>query len=133
MTRSATSLRAAALRSALLAPALGLLLAASLASPAEAQRNGNYEVNGTNPDGSTYTGSMTIQQVGLASWRVRWQIGQSQVEGYAMSVGSVFSVGFVVGDRPGMSIYEVAPDGGMSGQWTLVGSSAIGTENLTPR
>ena len=120
------------LRTALLAPLLllGLLLPAA---PAQAQRNGSYDVNGTNPDGSFYTGTMTIQQVGLASWRVRWQIGQVQVDGYGMSVGTIFSVGFSLAERPGMSIYEVAPDGGMSGQWTLVGSSAIGSENLTPR
>lgn len=122
----------ASLRAALAAPLLllGLLLAAA---PAQAQRNGTYDVNGTNPDGTAYTGTMTIQQVGLASWRVRWQIGQAQIDGYGMSVGTVFSVGFALSERPGLSIYEVAPDGSLSGQWTLVGSSAIGSENLTPR
>ena len=118
-------------RPALLGAILALGLSAAL--PAQAQRNGTYDVNGTNPDGTAYAGTLTLQQVGLASWRARWQIGQAQVDGYGMSVGTVFSVGFVLGDRPGMCIYEVAPDGGMSGQWTLVGSSAIGTENLTPR
>lgn len=120
------------LRAALAAPLLllGLLLAPA---PAQAQRNGTYDVNGTNPDGTAYAGTMTIQQVGLASWRVRWQIGQAQIDGYGMSVGTVFSVGFALSERPGLSIYEVAPDGSMSGQWTLVGSSAIGSENLTPR
>ncbi|TPG51525.1 hypothetical protein EAH89_19965 [Roseomonas nepalensis] len=120
------------LRAALAAPLLllGLLLAPA---PAQAQRNGTYDVNGTNPDGTAYTGTMTIQQVGLASWRVRWQIGQAQIDGYGMSVGTVFSVGFALSERPGLSIYEIAPDGSLSGQWTLVGSSAIGSENLTPR
>ena len=108
-------------------------LSAALGAPAQAQRNGTYEVAGTNPDGSTYSGSLLVQQVGLASWRVRWTVGQAQIEGYGMSVGQVFSIGFVLGERPGMSIFEVAADGSMSGQWTLVGSSAIGTENLTPR
>jgi len=133
MKRCATAAPATPLRSALLVPALALGLAAGLSAPAQAQRNGTYDVNGTNPDGSPYSGTLTIQQVGLSSWRVRWQLGQAQVDGYGMSMGTIFSVGFVLGDRPGMSIYEVAPDGGMSGQWTLVGSSAIGSENLTPR
>ena len=35
-------------------------------------------------------------------------------------------------ERDGFAV-EVAADGSMSGQWTLVGSSAIGTENLVPR
>jgi len=132
MKRFATTVRGLAPR-ILAAALMAGGLSAVLAAPAQAQRNGTYEVAGTNPDGSSYSGNILIQQVGLASWRVRWTIGQAQIEGYGMSVGRVFSIGFVLGERPGMSIYEVAPDGGMSGQWTLVGSSAIGSENLTPR
>ncbi|MBP0443715.1 hypothetical protein J8J14_02895 [Roseomonas sp. SSH11] len=105
---------------------------ALLAVPAQAQRNGLYQVNGTNPDGSAYTGQMLIQQVGLASWRVAWQIGENRFEGYGMSAGPVFSIGFTLGQSPGIAIYQVTSDGGMTGQWTIVGSSAIGTENLTP-
>jgi len=102
------------------------------AAPAAAQRNGVYEVAGTNPDGTAYTGQMLIQQVGLASWRVAWQVGENRFEGYGMSSGPVFSVGFILAERPGIAIYQITPDGGMTGQWTLIGSSAIGTENLTP-
>ncbi|HEY8612472.1 MAG TPA: hypothetical protein VIL69_14440 [Roseomonas sp.] len=116
--------------------AMATLMAAGLAlsaAPAQAQRNGVYDVRGVNPDGSAYTGQMVIQQVGLASWRVAWQVGEARFEGYAMSAGPVFSVGFTLEQRPGIAIYQVAPDGGMTGQWTLIGSSAIGTESLTPR
>ncbi len=116
--------------------AMAALAAAGLAlslAPAQAQRNGLYEVTGTNPDGSAYTGNMIVQQVGLASWRVAWQVGENRFEGYAMSSGPVFSVGFTLGQAPGVAIYQVSPDGSMTGQWTLIGSSAIGTENLTPR
>ncbi|MFC0384534.1 hypothetical protein [Muricoccus vinaceus] len=132
MKRFATTVRGLAPR-ILAAALMAGGLSAVLAAPAQAQRNGTYEVAGTNPDGSSYSGNILIQQVGLASWRVRWTIGQAQIEGYGMSVGRVFSIGFVLGERPGMSIFEVAEDGSMSGQWTLIGSSAIGTENLTPR
>ena len=115
--------------------ALAALVAAStaLAVPAQAQRNGTYEVAGVNPDGSNYTGRMAVQQVGLASWRVAWQIGDARFEGYAMSSGPVFSIGFTFGERPGIAIYQVLADGAMTGQWTLIGTSAIGTETLTPR
>lgn len=116
--------------------ALAALLAvstAAVAAPAQAQRNGTYEVAGVNPDGSAYNGRMAVQQVGLASWRVVWQIGEARFEGYAMSSGPVFSVGFTFGERPGIAIYQVLEDGAMAGQWTLIGTSAIGTETLTPR
>ena len=115
--------------------AMAALAAAGLAlsaPAAQAQRNGLYNVAGTNPDGSPYTGQMIVQQVGLASWRVAWQIGENRFEGYGMSAGPAFSVGFTLGEAPGIAIYQVSPDGSMTGQWTLIGSSAIGTENLTP-
>ena len=112
--------------------AAGLLAGLALASPAQAQRNGLYNVSGVNPDGSAYTGHMIVQQVGLACWRVARQEGGNRFEGYGMSAGPVFSVGFILADRPGIAIYQTGPDGTFTGQWTLVGSSAIGTENLTP-
>ena len=112
--------------------AAGLVAGLALASPAQAQRNGLYNVAGVNPDGSAYTGQMIVQQVGLASWRVAWQVGGNRFEGYGMSAGPVFSVGFILAERPGIAIYQTGPDGTFTGQWTLVGSSAIGTENLTP-
>ena len=122
-------------RIALKRTAWAALAAAALAlspAPAKAQRNGLYDVRGVNPDGSPYTGQMIVQQVGLASWRVAWQIGENRFEGYGMSAGPVFSIGFILGERPGIAIYQVGSDGSMTGQWTLIGSSAIGTENLAP-
>ncbi|MCR0982203.1 hypothetical protein NRP21_09105 [Roseomonas pecuniae] len=108
----------------------GLSLAAA---PAQAQRNGLYEVNGVSPEGTAYNGTMIMQQVGLASWRVAWQVGEARFEGYAMSAGPSFAIGFTVAERPGIAIFQRADDGSLNGQWTIVGSSGIGTETLTPR
>ncbi|MBP0493307.1 hypothetical protein [Roseomonas indoligenes] len=110
--------------------AAGLFLAAA---PAQAQRNGLYEVNGVSADGITYGGTMMMQQVGLASWRVIWQVGEARFEGYGMSAGPSFAIGFTVGERPGMAIFQRADDGSLTGQWTIVGSAGIGTETLIPR
>lgn len=115
--------------------ATAALVAAGLALhalPAQAQRNGLYDVSGVNPDGSAYSGRLAMQQVGLASWRVAWQLNDVRYEGLGMSSGPAFAVGFTIGERPGVAIYQVAADGGLSGQWTMIGSSAIGTETLTP-
>ena len=110
-----------------------LVLLAAAASPALAQRAGVYEVAGTNPDGTSYAGIIGLRQVGLASWQVLWDLGETRFEGYGMSSGTTFAVGFALGQRPGIAIYSVGADGSMTGQWTLVGTSAIGTETLTPR
>ncbi len=111
----------------------GLVALAASAGPAPAQRPGLYDVAGTNPDGSSYAGIIGLRQVGLASWQVLWNLGESRFEGYGMSSGNTFAVGFALGQRPGIAIYAVGADGSMTGQWTLVGTSAIGTETLTPR
>ena len=109
------------------------LLGAALATPAAAQRDGVYALSGTNPDGSGYSGQVVLGQVGLSSWRVLWQIGENRIEGFGMSSGATFAVGFTLGNRPGLGVYTVGADGSISGQWTIVGSSALGTEILTPR
>ena len=116
-------------------PILGGLVVALLtaAFPALAQRAGMYDVTGTNPDGTAYNGIIGLRQVGLASWQVLWDLGETRFEGYGMSSGLTFAVGFALSQRPGIAIYSVNADGSMTGQWTLVGTSAIGTETLTPR
>lgn len=114
-----------------LIPALALLLA--LAAPASAQRAGVYEVSGTNPDGSAYAGLLQLRQVGIVSWAVLWQVGNDRIEGVGMSSGSTLAVTYRAGNTQGFAIYEILPNGTLTGQWTLVGSSGIGTETLTPR
>ncbi|MFT8243906.1 hypothetical protein [Roseomonas sp. BN140053] len=124
-------------RSTLRAGLLGVALFAggllATAAPAAAQRAGVYDVTGTTPDGQSYAGILGLRQVGLASWQVRWQIGDAPYEGFGMSSGTTLAIGFSMGQSPAVAIYTVQPDGSMTGQWTLIGSSEIGTETLIPR
>jgi hypothetical protein len=113
--------------------ALLLLGPVALATPAAAQRNGNYALSGTNPDGSAYDGQVVMQQVGIVSWRVTWDVAGDRIEGIGMSSGEVMSVFYQLGQRSGMGIFFINADGSMTGQWTVLGSSGIGTETLTPR
>ncbi len=113
--------------------ALAACFAFALAGPAAAQRAGLYSLSGTNPDGSTYEGSVALQQVGLVSWRVVWDIQGDRIEGVGMSNGNTFAVAYQLNNRPGIGIFTVEADGSMSGQWTIVGSGGIGTETLRPR
>ncbi len=116
-------------RLALLA-ALGLAL---LAAPAAAQRSGLYDVEGTNLDGTPYTGVVQIEQLGLSSFRILWRIGNQTVEGVGMASGRSVSVAYGLRERPGMGIYTLNPDGSLDGEWTIIGAPALGRERLVPR
>jgi len=109
------------------------LVAALLASPAEAQRAGLYDVSGTNLDGTPYTGQAQIRGLGLASFVILWRIGNQVVEGVGFASGRTIAVAYGLSQRPGIGIYTLNPDGSMDGEWTIVGAPAIARERLVPR
>lgn len=111
---------------------LAILIALSL--PAAAQRSGAYDISGTNPDGSLYNGSMTLTQVGGTSFRLSWNVGGNAIEGVGMVSGLTLAVVFSLGEnQTAMGMYELRPNGELSGIWTVVGSQATGTEIARPR
>jgi hypothetical protein len=115
-------------------PLLALLLLAPFlaADPAAAQiRQGFYEVEGQNPDGSPYNGSFALENAPGASWYATWQVGDVRLVGLGLIQGGVLAVSFVVDGRPGVAAYEVEPDGRLRGAWSTGGG--MGTEMLTPR
>lgn len=113
-------------------PALTLALLL-LATPALAQRDGVYEVSGTNLDGSAYSGLAQIRAVGLNSFNIVWRLGNDLIEGVGMASGRTIAVTYGQAQRPGMGIYTLNPDGSMDGEWTIIGAPAIGRERLVPR
>jgi hypothetical protein len=110
--------------------ALGFLL---LAAPAMAQRDGLYDVTGTNLDGTDYTGVAQIRSLGLTSFNILWRINDQIVEGVGMAYGRSIAVAYGLSQRPGMGIYTLNPDGSMEGEWTIIGAPAVGRERLVPR
>jgi hypothetical protein len=110
--------------------ALALIL---LATPALAQRDGIYDVTGTNLDGTPYSGIAQIRAVGLNSFAIVWRVGNALVEGAGMASGRTIAVTYGSAQRPGIGIYTLNPDGSMDGEWTIVGAPAIGRERLVPR
>ncbi|MBV1799638.1 hypothetical protein [Siccirubricoccus sp. G192] len=111
-----------------------LLLAAALcglALPAGAQiREGAYQVEGQNPDGTTYGGVFMLQEAAGASWLATWQVADVRLVGLGLIQGGVLAVSFVVNGRPGIAAYEVEADGSLRGSWTTGGG--LGTEILKP-
>ena len=106
----------------------------ALALPAAAQRSGMYDVSGTNPDGSLYNGTLMLTQVGGTSFRITWSVGGNTIEGAGMVSGLILAVVFNLGEnQTAMGIYDLRPNGQLSGIWTLIGSQATGTEVARPR
>jgi len=114
-------------------PALLLLaFGLALAQPAAAQiREGLYDVEGQNPDGSAYQGQFALHPGPGASWLAAWQVGGVRVVGLGVIQAGVLAVGFALDGQPGVAAFEVQPDGKLRGSWTTGGG--IGTEMLTPR
>ena len=110
-----------------------LLLALLIASPAAAQRSGNYDIIGRNPDGTEYIGTLRLQQVGISSFRISWTIAGNVIEGAGMVSGLMLGVVFQLGEQTGLGMYELRPNGELVGTWTILGSQATGTETLRPR
>jgi hypothetical protein len=104
------------------------------ATPAAAQPiGGNYNVSGTNFDGSSYSGTATITLTSEVTCQIEWETGGSTSQGICMRSGPVFSAAYQLGDQIGMIIYEVLGNGTLDGRWTISGSDGVGTETLSPR
>jgi hypothetical protein len=111
--------------------ALGLMFLVLGASGAAAQGvGGSYRVQGTNPNGSSYSGTAEITQTSASTCRIAWHVG-SEWQGICMLSGDVFAAAYRSGNSTGLLIYNRHPDGRLSGEWTI-GAGATGTETLIP-
>ena len=109
-------------------------IALSFAGPALAQDiGGDYTVEGTNLDGSSYGGTAKIVVVSETTCEIYWTTGPSTSQGICMRNGNAFSAGYSMGEAVGLVIYQVMDDGSMEGLWTIAGQPGTGTEKLTPQ
>ena len=108
-----------------------LLLALALftAPLCAADLAGTYSVNGKNPNGTAYKGSLTIAQAGSA-WKLNWKTG-SESSGIGVELGDVLAVA-VGGAQCAPVAYQVAPEGGLVGVWTLPAGGTLASEQATP-
>ncbi len=95
---------------------------------------GKYKVEGTNFDGSKYSGDATITITSETTCAIDWQTGSdSSSVGICMRNDDSFAAAYKMKDGAvGLIIYKVAKDGSMEGIWTLTGKDGAGTEVLTP-
>lgn len=107
-------------------------------SPAGAQDlAADYTVAGISADGSTqYSGTVQVAPVG-DTYSVVWQFPNSREVylGTGILRGSSFAVVYQsprVPGPPGLVLYDIAKDGGMTGYFSVLGAKSIGAETWTP-
>ena len=94
---------------------------------------GSYTVEGTNINGTPYTGTAEITLLSETTCAIEWTTGDTTSSGVCMRNGIAFSAAYVLGEALGLLIYEIVEDGSMEGIWTITGQDGTGTETLTPQ
>ncbi len=112
-----------------------VLLTVACVSHAHAQtvEAGEYDVAGTNLDGSKYSGTATISLTSETTCSIEWKTGSTQSMGICMLHDDAFAAGYVLGDSVGLVIYKVMRGGVLDGVWTISGEDGAGTEILRLR
>ena len=91
---------------------------------------GTYNIAGTNPNGSTYLGTMTIAAYG-DGYRATTTIGSSTFRGIGSTLGKYVAMAFNNGGAPLIALYENTDTGALRGVWQGYNDTKEGTENLT--
>jgi hypothetical protein len=96
--------------------------------------SGEYQVAGTNLDGTGYTGTASVTMLSDSTCDVQWLTGADSLSsGVCMVANGMVAVSYTMGDVMGLAVYTVAPDGTLSGEWTIDGQDGTGTETLIPQ
>ena len=112
---------------------IALAACAVITAPVSAQEiGGKYTVQGTNLNGSTYSGEAAITLTSETTCEIVWKTGATEAGGICMRNGDSFAAGYVLEDAVGLVIYKVLPDGTLNGLWTVAGEGGSGTEVLIP-
>ena len=99
---------------------------------------GTYVVNGTDPVGIEYSGTVVITEgQGIDRYRISWVITGAILEGEGVVAGNTLDVEWFTvegprGDTSGTASYTIGADGVLSGERTIEGVDGIGTEEIFP-
>jgi hypothetical protein len=117
-----------------LALSLGAMtVAAGSATAATLTLASTYDAAGTNPDGSHYTGTATVEIISDTTFTIQWTIAGEVYKGFGMRMNDALSATYTIDGEPGLVIYKVGANGAFDGLWAIRGKNGNGTERLTPR
>ena len=81
--------------------ALFCLLALAVAARADTLMLApKYDVVGTNPNGSKYAGTATIEVISDTTFAIRWEIGSSVFKGFGMRMNNSLAATYMIGGNP---------------------------------
>jgi hypothetical protein len=113
---------------------LGPIAAAAMsvvAFPSLADPSGTYDIDGMNPDGSTYQASVLVSKVG-DTFSVTYSLDDRKVMGTAIGDDDVLAIGYGEADDSGVAL--MYRDGKRwQGVWSYLGAKQLGTEEWQPR
>jgi hypothetical protein len=87
---------------------------------------GTFNVEGKNPDGSGYQGTVTVTSTGQ-TYQVVWEIAGTSYTGVAVADKDSLAVSYQSGDSTGVALYKEDGDN-WQGVWTFSGGTSMGTE-----
>jgi hypothetical protein len=91
----------------------------------------HYAADGSNPDGSHYTGNADVTVISDTTFSIVWKIEGQRYEGFGMRLNDSLAATYMINGEPGLVIYKV--DGnGLTGAWAIRGHDGVGTEHLRP-
>ncbi len=98
---------------------------------------GTYTVNGVDPSGREYSGTLVITDTGADRYRLEWIVTGAIVSGTGVRAGNELNVEWettaaAAGQRSGTGSYVIMPDGSMTGTRRVDGSDEVGTEEVFP-
>ena len=89
---------------------------------------GEYTVSGTNPDSSTYKGSLIVTKLSDMHYSLSWSTG-NEFSGIGILNENILSVGY--GDENcGVKSYQIQTDGSLKGSWLR--EDGYGSEEAIP-
>jgi hypothetical protein len=98
-------------------------------APPPTLATGNYDVVGSNPDGSVYGGVLQITRSG-AIYEFFWDTGTTFL-GEAIQRGDKVAVAYP-SDVCQIALYDVSPDGTLEGEWVNYEGTDLGSEVAVP-
>lgn len=118
------------MRCRLIAGSVALALSLTPVMASAQLREGTFRVEGTNPNGSRYTGTFLLQGSPGAGWTATWVMDGARLTGPAVIEGGILAAAYVLGGRTGVAAYVPQDNGSLRGTWTT--GSGVGTEMLIP-
>lgn len=87
---------------------------------------GSYEVEGKNPNGSKYEGTVTVTKTG-ETYHVVWEVGGTKFVGTGIGNKDFIAITYRTGDSTGLALYGQDGDN-WAGVWTYAGGTQMGAE-----